>query len=280
MPKEIKRWNSFSVTNTSSNEAKFTYIILNSQTPCPPRGAVPVNQRCCGRLFHSQHRDRLRSWLRQSQLCQTPLFQRRSALSSDRQPTAWRMPPILIWRRSSFLEFKALQLWRQLAMRNAAAQSTPHMVEGSSVEIPGIGLFRAFLAFPASVRNGCARLWVWGRGMRMAPRKEPPAYAPRYGTKPLPAQGPTDNKKAGVSLRPLCHILHSNNRKLYLMRRRRFTPISHTRSDYCAFASSTLNSTYSNPCPLHVTSCGDKAGTQVFAFCQQLNPAPSTVRMA
>ena len=51
MPKEIKRWNSFSVTNTSSNEAKFTYIILNSQTPCPPRGAVPVNQGRCGRFF-------------------------------------------------------------------------------------------------------------------------------------------------------------------------------------------------------------------------------------
>jgi len=40
------------------------YIRLNIQTPCPPRGAVPVNQGCCRRLFHSQHPDRLRSWMR------------------------------------------------------------------------------------------------------------------------------------------------------------------------------------------------------------------------
>src|SRR5882724_9712736 len=52
------------------NEAKMTYVRLNSQTPCPPRGAVPVNQGCCGRLFHSQHPDRFRSWLRPPQLCQ------------------------------------------------------------------------------------------------------------------------------------------------------------------------------------------------------------------
>jgi hypothetical protein len=38
---KIERWNGFSVTNTSSLEAKITYIRLNSQTPCPPRGAVP-----------------------------------------------------------------------------------------------------------------------------------------------------------------------------------------------------------------------------------------------
>ncbi len=36
------------------------YFALNSQTPCPPRGAVPVNQECCGKFFHSQHLDRLR----------------------------------------------------------------------------------------------------------------------------------------------------------------------------------------------------------------------------
>jgi hypothetical protein len=46
MPKEIERWNAFSVTNASQNEAKLTYIRLNNQTPCPPRGAVPVNQGC------------------------------------------------------------------------------------------------------------------------------------------------------------------------------------------------------------------------------------------
>jgi hypothetical protein len=28
------------------SEAKLTYVKLNSQTPCPPRGAVPVNQGC------------------------------------------------------------------------------------------------------------------------------------------------------------------------------------------------------------------------------------------
>ena len=38
------RWISFSATNASEREAKLAYIKLNSQTPCPPRGAVPVNQ--------------------------------------------------------------------------------------------------------------------------------------------------------------------------------------------------------------------------------------------
>src|SRR5665213_2734588 len=39
---------------------KITYIKLNIQTACPPRTAVPVNQGCCGRFFHSQHPDRPR----------------------------------------------------------------------------------------------------------------------------------------------------------------------------------------------------------------------------
>ena len=30
----------------AAQAAKFAYIKLNIQTPCPPRGAVPVNQRC------------------------------------------------------------------------------------------------------------------------------------------------------------------------------------------------------------------------------------------
>ncbi len=62
MPMKIERWNSFSVTNASQSEAKLTYIKLNRQTPCPPRGAacravavlrrlIPVNQECCGRFF-------------------------------------------------------------------------------------------------------------------------------------------------------------------------------------------------------------------------------------
>jgi hypothetical protein len=33
-----------STMNTSQNEGKFVYVELNIQTPCPPRGAVPVNQ--------------------------------------------------------------------------------------------------------------------------------------------------------------------------------------------------------------------------------------------
>src|SRR6266567_7205083 len=69
---KLKRWDGFSATNASQSEAKLAYVRLNSQTPCPPRGAVPVNQGCCRRLFHSRHPDRLRSWLRPPQLCQTP----------------------------------------------------------------------------------------------------------------------------------------------------------------------------------------------------------------
>ena len=45
MPAEINRCDSFSVTNASRSEGKLTYIRLNIQTPCPPRGAVPVNSR-------------------------------------------------------------------------------------------------------------------------------------------------------------------------------------------------------------------------------------------
>ena len=41
-----------------------TDIKLNSQTARPPHTAVPVNHGYCGRFFHSQHPDRLRSWLR------------------------------------------------------------------------------------------------------------------------------------------------------------------------------------------------------------------------
>jgi hypothetical protein len=45
LPMKMERWNSFSATNASQSEAKLAYIRLNIQTPCPPRGAVPVNQR-------------------------------------------------------------------------------------------------------------------------------------------------------------------------------------------------------------------------------------------
>ena len=47
---------------------------------------------------------------------------------------------------------------------------------------------------------------------------------------------------------------------LFSILRRRFAPVSHTRSDYCVFASST-QTTYQKRCPPHVTSCGDKART-------------------
>ena len=40
----IWRWNGFSPANPSHNEGKLAYVKLNRQTPCPPRGAVPVNQ--------------------------------------------------------------------------------------------------------------------------------------------------------------------------------------------------------------------------------------------
>src|SRR6266567_2983895 len=43
-----------------SSGAKLAYVRLNSQTPCPPRGAVPVNQGCSRRLFHSRHPVRFR----------------------------------------------------------------------------------------------------------------------------------------------------------------------------------------------------------------------------
>jgi hypothetical protein len=36
-----------------SGEAKLTYVRLNTQTPCPPRGAVPVDQGCGREFFTS-----------------------------------------------------------------------------------------------------------------------------------------------------------------------------------------------------------------------------------
>jgi hypothetical protein len=40
----FKRGDSFSATNPSQGEGKLAYVGLNTPTPCPPRGAVPVNQ--------------------------------------------------------------------------------------------------------------------------------------------------------------------------------------------------------------------------------------------
>jgi hypothetical protein len=47
VPMKIERWNGFSATN----QVKARLLTLNRQTPCPPRGAVPVNQACLGRFF-------------------------------------------------------------------------------------------------------------------------------------------------------------------------------------------------------------------------------------
>jgi hypothetical protein len=60
-----------------------------------------------------------------------------------------------------------------LAKQIGATKSTPHIGVGSEVGIPWIALFLTFLAFRASVRNGCARVRVSGQAMRMGPRKEP-----------------------------------------------------------------------------------------------------------
>jgi hypothetical protein len=44
LPARIRRWNGLSVTNAPGGGAKLTRFTLNIQTPCPPRGAVPVTQ--------------------------------------------------------------------------------------------------------------------------------------------------------------------------------------------------------------------------------------------
>jgi hypothetical protein len=43
MPAKIKRRDGFSAAEPGESAA---YVKLNRQTPCPPRGAVPVNQEC------------------------------------------------------------------------------------------------------------------------------------------------------------------------------------------------------------------------------------------
>ena len=58
-----------------------------------------------------------------------------------------------------------------LATQSGAHQNTPPMGSDSAGEAPGIVLFLRFLAFRASDRNGCARLWVFGTGMRIALRE-------------------------------------------------------------------------------------------------------------
>src|SRR5471032_1323744 len=73
-----------SATNTRPlKDAKLAHIQLNSQTACPPRTAVPVNQGCCGRLFHSQHPDRLRSWLRPFLLCRRSAKQEKHFMTTS-----------------------------------------------------------------------------------------------------------------------------------------------------------------------------------------------------
>ena len=79
---------------------KLTYIRLNRQTPCPPRGAVPVYHTCCGRFFHSQHAVRIRSWRRPFRLCR----------SIDYLFSAWLAILIFIASATGFFAPKAFGL--------------------------------------------------------------------------------------------------------------------------------------------------------------------------
>jgi len=40
LPMILEHWNSFSAVKRFSKEAKLAYIKLNTQPPCPPRGAA------------------------------------------------------------------------------------------------------------------------------------------------------------------------------------------------------------------------------------------------
>jgi hypothetical protein len=51
VPMKIKRWSGFPAANIYQSSA---CIQLNCQTPCPPRGAVPVNQHGFG-VLSSRH---------------------------------------------------------------------------------------------------------------------------------------------------------------------------------------------------------------------------------
>ena len=51
----MKRWDSLSATNVAQNDAKIAYVKLNMQTPCPPRGAVPVTQSDIVQLRHVEN---------------------------------------------------------------------------------------------------------------------------------------------------------------------------------------------------------------------------------
>ena len=52
----FERRASFSVANATRKEAKLTCVRLNTQTPCPPCGAVPVNTRVWLGVRHSARR--------------------------------------------------------------------------------------------------------------------------------------------------------------------------------------------------------------------------------
>src|SRR5439155_4605909 len=68
VPRKIDAGTASRLRTRRKNEAKLAYFKLNIQTPCPPRGAVPVNQGCNRSLFHCKHPDRFRSWMRLSRL--------------------------------------------------------------------------------------------------------------------------------------------------------------------------------------------------------------------
>src|SRR5881628_1263283 len=102
VPMNFERWDSFSVANASRIEAKLTYVRLNTQTPCPPRGAVPVNQGRSRRLFHSLRPDRLRSWMRLAPLCR------------------WTDIPMRRWRQ--FIVNVGIELWGLIVFSDGIAR--------------------------------------------------------------------------------------------------------------------------------------------------------------
>jgi hypothetical protein len=80
----------------------------------------------------------------------------------------------------------------------------------------------------------------------------------------LAVPGPGTTKKPEPRSGLLATFYIENKLNLHLMRRRRFTPVSYTRSDYCVFASLTLPP-YQKPHFRHVTSCGDNVPVRLAA---------------
>jgi len=60
---------------------RLPYIRLNTQTPCPPRGAVPVHQGRGERFFHPARPVRFLSWMRLPQQCRATEYSKCHELS-------------------------------------------------------------------------------------------------------------------------------------------------------------------------------------------------------